>query len=437
MKKALCTLLCAASLAATSSGVLGADVTVDSSTLLGMSRRDISGASKETLVPATQFLGITADKLADGNLSLHLSGWGRADLADKSFNNDTSTGSLTYGYLQYRFNPAANVRAGRLFVHEGIVNEQIDGISARTDLPMGFGLSAFGGATVHTAHISAENSDGKGDTLYGGRANYRYKGLLEIGLSGVYESAAPTLVTHPAGNYRRVGGDIWITPVKSIDIIGHSSYNPETQKVAEHSYLLNVKPVQHLVLTGEFNQYRDQSYLYAWTMFSATLLNPSDKSSSAGLSASYAINKNLEAIADYKHYSREFGSADRCGGEARVNYKDNSIRGGFGYHYLNAGEGFAIGTNPSASYHELRCYAMRDTKSYFTAIDLLGDFFKEKIYNESSAWEATASLGYHFTPALALSGDVSYGRNPQFTEEAKALLRLTYNMTYTGTGGKK
>jgi hypothetical protein len=167
------------------------------------------------------------------------------------------------------------------------------------------------------------------------------------------------------------------------------------------------------------------------------VLNPTDKSSTAGLIVSYEVSKNLELAADYKHYSREFGSADRFGGEARVNYKDNSIRGGLAYHYLNAGEGFAITPNTSASYHELRCYAMRDTKSYFTAIDLLGDFFKEKVYNENSAWEATASLGYHFTPALALSGDVSYGRNPQFTEEAKALLRLTYNMTYTGIGGKK
>ena len=438
MKKAFCTLLCAVSLATTSSGVLAADVTVDSSTLLGISRRDVSGTSKETLLPATQFLGLTADKLADGNLSLNLYGWGRADLADKSYNNDKNSGSLTYGYLQYRFNQAgANIRAGRHFIREGIANEQIDGLSARTDLPLGFGLSAFGGATVHTTHLSSENSDGKGDTLYGGRANYRYKGLLEIGLSGVYESAAPTLVTHTAGNYRRAGADIWITPIKQIDLIGHSSYNPETKQIAEHTYLLNIKPIQHLVLTGEYNQHREQSYLYTWAMFSAATLNPNDKSSSAGGSASYEITKNLEIAADYKHYTREFGSADRLGGDARVNYKDNTIRGGIAYHYLNAGQGFAIGTNQSASYHELRCYAMQDTKSYFAALDLLGDFFKEKIYDKNSAWEATASLGYHLTPALALSGDISYGRNPQFTEETKGLLRLTYNMTYTGIGGKK
>jgi len=438
MKKRYCGFLCCFALFIIPSGVLAADITVDSATLLGIGKRDISGAAKETLLPATQFLGLTADKLADGNLSLHLYGWGRADLSDRSYNNDRYSGSLTYGYLKYGFTHAgASIRAGRFFVREGIVNEQIDGISARTDLPFGFGLSAFGGATVHTAHISRETSDGKGDTLYGGRANYRYKGMLEIGLSGVYESAAPALATHTAGDYRRVGGDIWFTPFTSVDLIGHSSYNPETQKFAEHSYMLTAKPAKQLVLTGKFNQYRDQSYLYAWTMYSASALNPNDKSSSVGLSAAYEINKNFEAVADYTHYTREFGSADRYGGDARVNFSGNTVRGGLGYHYLNAGEDFAIGANPSASYHELRCYAMQDTKTYFAAVDLLGDFFKEQIYNERSAWEASASLGYHITPALALSGDFSYGRNPQFVEDVKGLLRLTYNMTYTGIGGNK
>ncbi len=437
MRMNVCRLLSAAFLL-TMPAAAFADTSINSTTIFRYYQDEHSGFSKKELAPATQFLGIDVDKLGDGNLSAHLYGWGRLDLADKSYNNDKVDGSLTYGYLQYHFNQAnANIRAGRQFIHEGIANEQIDGISARTDLPMGFGLSVFGGATVHTTHISGENSDGKGDVLSGGRVNYRYNGLLEVGLSGVYESAAPTLITRTAGDYRRIGADIWVTPFKSVDIIGHSSYNPETEHFAEHSYLLNVKPIKHLVLTGEFNQHREQSYLYAWTMFSAAALNPNDKSSSVGLSASYEINKNLEISGDYKHYTREFGSADRFGGEARVNYKDNTIRGGIGYHYLDAGQGFAIGTTPSASYHELRCYAMHDTKGYFAAIDVLGDFFKDKIYNENSAWEAKTSLGYHLTPALALSGDFSYGRNPQFTEEAKALLRLTYNITYPGIGGNK
>ena len=440
MKKTCCTLLCAASLAATPLGVLAADVTVDSSTLFSYGKRDVSGGSRQTLAPATQFLGLTADKLADGNLSLHLYGWGRADLADNSFNNNSSDGSLTYGYLQYRFNQAgASIRAGRHFIHEGIVNEQIDGVSFRTDLPLGFGLSAFGGATVHTTDLSGQNNDGKGDFLYGGRINYRYKGLLDIGFSAVSEGSAPTSTVANRTNvdYTRIGGDIWITPFATVDIIGQSSYNTETSKMANHSYLINYKPIQKLVLTGEYNHYSDSSYRFPWASTSTALLNPNDKSSTAGLITSYEISKNLEASLDYKHYTREFGSADRFGGDLRIKYKDNSIRGGFGYHYLDAGQGFAITPYTSGSYQELRCYVMQDTKSYFGAVDVLGQFFKDDIYNESSAWEAIASLGYHITPALALSGDISYGRNPQFTEEVKGLLRLTYNMTYNGTGGKK
>lgn len=439
MKKVCCALICALSLVATSSGALADDVTVDSTTLFGIAQRDVSGGSKETLLPATQFLGLTVEKIGNNsNLSFHSSGWGRADLADRSFNGDKAAGSLTYGYFQYRPGQgSANVRAGRHFIREGIINEQIDGISGRADLPMGFGVSAFAGATVHTAHLAGENNDGKGDSISGGRATYRRGGLLEVGLSGVYESAAPKLASHTPGNYRRVGADLWLTPLKTIDFIGHSSYNPETSRFAEHSYLVNVKQFKNLVLTGEYNQHNERSYLYSWTMFSAAALNPNDKSSSVGLGASYEVNKNLETSLDYKHYTRDFGSADRFGGDVRVNYKDNTIRGGFSYHYLNAGQDFALSGNPSASYHELRCYVMRDTKSYFAALDILGDFFTDAIYNQKSAWETTASLGYHFTPALALSGDLNYGRNPQFSEEIKALLRLTYNMTYSGIGGKK
>jgi hypothetical protein len=439
MKKARCALLSLLSVAALSSAAFADDITVDSSTLFGIGQRDVSGGSKETLLPATEFLGLSVEKIGNNsNLSFHSSGWGRLDLADKSFNNDKASGSLTYGYFQYRPSQgSSSVRLGRHFIREGIINEQVDGISGRADLPMGFGLSAFTGATVHTAHLAGENSDGKGDSISGGRVTYRQGGLLEIGFSGVYESDAPKLVSHTPGNYRRVGADLWLTPIKTIDIIGHSSYNPETSHFAEHSYLVNYKPIQKLVLTGEYNQHNERSYLYSWTMFSAAALNPNDKSSSTGLNASYEINKNLETSLDYKHYSRDFGSADRFGFDTRVNYKDNTIRGGFGYHYLNAGQNFALSGNPSASYHELRCYLMRDTKTYFAALDILGDIFKDKIYNESSAWETTASLGYHFNPALALSGDLTYGRNPQFTEEIRALLRLTYNMTYTGIGGKK
>jgi len=438
MKKTLCSLLPALSLLVFSSAVSAADVSLDANTIFRIEQRDIGGSNKQDIMPATQFLGLDVDRLADGNLSLHFYGWGRVDLADKSYNNDKADGSLTYGYLQYRFKQAnTDIRAGRFFVREGIVAEQVDGASVHGELPLGFGISAFGGATVHTKHLYGENSDGKGDTVFGGRVNYRYKGLLELGVSGVYEGEAPRMTNYTNANHRLMGMDLWLSPVRMVEVMGHSSYNTETRTTAEHSYLLNIKPIKNLVISAEFNEQREKSYLYAWTMFSGAALNPREKSRSTGGSISYNFNKNVELAADYKHYTRDLGNADRYGADVRLNLLNNSVRGGLGYHYLRAGSGFAIGTNPSASYHELRAYALHDTKTYFAALDVIDYIFKDKIYSESSAWEASISLGYHITPALAVSGDFSYGRNPQFIEDGRGLIRLTYNMTNDGKGGKK
>jgi hypothetical protein len=268
--------------------------------------------------------------------------------------------------------------------------------------------------------------------------NYRYKGVLELGASGQYETNAPTLINFPSVNHRLVGGDVWFSPHKSVEIMGHTSYNIETKGVAENTYLVNVKPLHHLVLTGEYNEHRERNYLYSWTLFSGAALDPAERSRSLGGSASYGISKAVEVAADYKRYTRGIGNADRYGADIKLSFLDNTVRSGLAYHYLRAGKEFAISGTPSASYHELRGYVMHDTKTYFAAVDVIGFIFKEKVFDEKAAWEAMASLGYHLTPALAVSGDFSYGRNPQFTEEAKGLVRLTYNnMFFESKGGKK
>ena len=438
MKKSLCNLFSAALLLALSSTVASAETLLESTTILKIESRDVSGFKKLDIWPATQFLGLEANKLADGNLSLHLYGWGRVDLFDKSYNNDTIDGSLTYGYLQYRSkNANADLRLGRFFIHEGIINEQVDGLSVQSDLPYGFGITAFGGANVHSRHLFGETSDGKGDGIMGGRLNYRYRGKLELGFSGIYESTAPTLINFSNADHRLLGGDIWFSPHRMITLAGHTSYNTETRTASDHFYQLTVNPVKELVLTAFFNEQRDRSYFYGWSMLSGASLNPSDKSRSIGGSATYTISKLFEVTGDYKHYTRELGAADRFGGDARLNLVGNTIRGGVAYHYLRADNGFALSGTNSASYHELRAYLMLDTKSFFGAVDGIDYIFKDRIYNVKSAWEATGSLGYHITPNLALSGDISYGRNPEFTEELRGLLRLTYTTDFIGKGGSK
>lgn len=447
MKRTLCRVFSAVSLLGLPALVGAAETSVDSTTILRIEQSD-NGSQKDTLLPATEFLSLDATRLADGNLSFHFYGWGRADLAEKSFvDTGRTAGSLTYGYLQYRFKQAnADIRLGRQLIHDGINNEQIDGLSMHSDLPYGFGISAFGGANVHTRHVNGENSDGKGDGIAGGRLNYRLGGMLELGVSGVYESKAPTLIQHTAGNHRLIGGDVWFSPHKVLEVLGHTTYNTETSHVAEHSYLVNLKPMQRLVVSGEFNEQNDRSYQYAWAMFSGNalnnspngpLLNSADTSRNYGGRASYQIAKLVELSGDYKHYRRAIGNANRYGGDLKMGFIENMLRAGASYHYLDASPNFAIPSVPTGSYHEMRAWGMYDSKSFLAAVDFIDYLFKERISNEKQAWEVVGSLGYHLTPQLFLSGDISYGRNPYFTEETRGLVRLTYNTTFSTAGGKK
>lgn len=448
MKKALTRLLASVSLMALPAAA-HAGATVESTTLLRFSQDSRTGFSDRSLAPATSFLGLDADKLADGNLSAHFLGWGRADLLDKSFNDNQADGSLTYGYLQYRFGVAnAQARAGRFFVHEGIINEQVDGVSARTDLPYGFGISTFAGANVHNARIPGTASDGKGDGIFGARANYRYGGTFEIGLAGVYETAAPTMadpnLAERFGNHRVIGGDLWYSPFSMVQLMARTSFNTETGRWAEQGYLLTVKPLKDLTVTGEFNDYQDRDYFYSSALFAAmpSMINGNNlnqESRTLGGSASYQLNPKFELTGDIKHYTRDIGKADRFGGELRFTLPEGAVRAGLGYHYLRTSPEFAVipTSTASGSFHEARAYVMRDTKSYFASLDMIDYIFKRAVEDKKSALEFYGSLGYHLTPSLALSGDLSYGSNPLNSDELKGLIRLSYSMKIAGKGDTK
>ncbi|MBL0311810.1 MAG: hypothetical protein IPP78_03655 [Holophagaceae bacterium] len=60
------------------------EVNVYSTTMAQVWKQETPGFDKATYTPATQFLGIDATKLGSDALSLHLYGWGMADLADQS-----------------------------------------------------------------------------------------------------------------------------------------------------------------------------------------------------------------------------------------------------------------------------------------------------------------------------------------------------------------
>ena len=65
-------LIAACFLLALPGAALSAEISVDATSIVRFEQRADQGVTKKDIIPATQFLGLDAAKLADGNLSLHL-----------------------------------------------------------------------------------------------------------------------------------------------------------------------------------------------------------------------------------------------------------------------------------------------------------------------------------------------------------------------------
>lgn len=415
--------------------VRGAEMGVNSTTLIRIEQRAFPGLARQTLVPATEFIGADMEKLGDGNLSFHLYGWGRADLTDRSTSGGTTDGDLAHGYLKYRF-PTANreIRAGRIFVREGVAIEPIDGVSARADLKSGLTLALFGGVPVRLDR----EGDGKGDYIAGGRGGYRLGGLLELGVSGLHEGG---ITPDPAGgtgsDRQLVGGDIWALPHPVIELNGHTYYNAATDGLAEHSYLVAVRPHGSLTVSGSYNEVRFRNFFANSTIRS--LFNPdtNGEQRSYGGRVTWLYSAPLEVSVDYRRRNRSgasggtaHGNSHRFGGELRLTLLYKQLRSGLSYHRGDGAGGFN-------SYHELRGYGLYDAGPWVASLDVIAQIYGNAVFNRKEALEVIASAGYRLLAELALSGEIIYASNPRLDDEVRGVLRLTYNYAYTGKGAKK
>jgi hypothetical protein len=416
-------------------------------TLLRFSQQTTPGFDKQNLMPLTQYLGLTASGLADGNLSLNFYGWGRVDLGDQSSIDGTSDSNVSSAYLRYLF-PKANgeIRAGRFQLLEGVARENIDGILAAADLPAGFRIAVFGGAP---SDIGLQN-DSRGSWLAGSRVSLNFAGRSELGISYLYagdstsQDYSPGTLRTVADRRELVGGDIWLSPITALTISGRTTYNTVTSGVAEHDYTIAVKPAKNLTITGNYAE-RNTKDLYSGTNL-PFLFKPdsSDKITNVGGAVIITAGKPLTLTLDYRHTERDsYVNTDRFGGEIRL-AAEKLVSGGAGYHRVSAGEAPAIGTsNPlyDPSYHEARGWFLLDYGAFNASLNAIGHFYDDSgnpdLNGKSHTYEITASAGFRPIPQMSISGDVSYGETAFNTSEYKGLVRVEFNAMTSVKGGSK
>jgi len=438
----------------------GTEVGVYGTTLAQLWKQDLPGFDKSTFAPATQFLGIDATQMGDENLSMHLFGWGRTDLADQSRPGSKGSGDLSSAYLRYRFSKAnAELKLGRFAVTEGIANELVDGLAGRADLRGGFAFSFFGGKpVVYKTLPPAEQAEyeKQRNLLAGGRLSLRLPRLMEFGISYVQDGKAPVLdplLPAPTDYSRKfVGGDIRIAPHPFFELSGRSMYNAaprkdpstttEDSRLAEHDYSLRLKFSRLVSLSGTFTERNFREYFAGTTLPSLFRQLENDKHRGYGGSLTLGDLQSFSLVADYRHTHREtYGDANRFGGDLRWSLGERKLQSGVGYHRVTAADVPLVGAKIPAfglSHHELRAWLLHEGGKYAVSLDGIqhryDDPHNPSLNGRTSVYEVIGSLGFRPTKALSISGDVSVGANAQFQNEVRGLLRVEFHF---GLGGSQ
>ena len=402
-----------------------ADITLSSKTYLLFFEREIPGIEKQQFAPLYEYLSADARKLGGTPVSFHFYGWGRTDLGDESANGRT-TGELGSAYLQY-LHPTGNAEArlGRFFLTEGAAFEIMDGIFLKARSSIGLGVSVFGGVPVEATITSTE----KGDSIYGGRIFYARPGFVELGVSYLQEKGP-----FQGEDRKEIGGDLWLRPVRMIELIGRATYNDATGAMGYQRYLARLTPIAKVDLSIGYEEYKYKDYFQ--TALNPAFLFPSvdnnDKVQSVFAVIDWEVVKNITVTLggkNIRHDRDAIGDATR--GELGVKYSYNNRKDAAG---LSAA--LVSADRDENEYQEYRGYATYSPAKWRFSLDALTQRYKRAITGTKNAYQVVGFVGYQLLEILQLSGDLTYTKSPRFDEDYAGLIRVSL-LFGAGTGGKK
>jgi len=367
------------------------------------------------LYPLYEYLNMSlSKKLEDGaSLSMHLGAWGRVDLADKTTSEYTDS-DLQYGFLSYR--GAKNnsvINLGRQFVIEGVAAEKVDGLYVRNDFNGGITAAAFVGAPV-----ASETDSGVANLVYGARISHSNPKYYTIGLSFLKNEK------DNGAQYREEEGiDLWFHPIRQFDLVGRSSYNSITNDWMEHTYTMTITPADPVRITAGVSaiNYRDYMHTITTNALRPTnfTVNPNTSLITSNVGISCRVLKNLTIAADYKNYDYDTeNTSDYYGGKVDFSLQDGFIAGA-AFHHM-------VGDTDRLRYYETRLYALKKMKQLEMSADLTNVRYEERINGVRNSLSITGSVGYAIKENLKLVGDLEYSENPEFNNELRGLVKLTY-----------
>ncbi|HSD20351.1 MAG TPA: hypothetical protein VLC54_09950 [Anaeromyxobacter sp.] len=413
-------------------------VDVSSTTLLTVGEQTRGGVRGETpelvtVAPAYEILNIAARDVTNPiarDLQLVISTWGSYELADRRWDNGTSsdvTGDVVTGYLSGRLlDDVLTLRLGRAHVMTGVARMiQLDGGEAIVTLPYGVRFSGYAGVPVSQRFTSRSGvrswNPVAGDLAYGGRAAWYYAMPGYAG-RGLDVGASANVVQNDGDPVRQeVGADFRLQPLaRNLTVSGFGAFSLYDERFSEGNLAVSYTILPPLHLTADWRYTAPDLFLSRSSILSVF---SAENRNDFGGGVRYELTKELEVGADY-HLAIEPGEdGDYYGhlAQASLEWERGRTKAGAEVFYLDNLENGYVGG---------RLFGRQDYGRYFAAADVLGHFFREQINDEDFSISGTLSAGVDLVKGFSAVVAGRAGMNPFLEQTYDVMAKLVYNQTY-------
>jgi hypothetical protein len=409
-------------------GAARADTVRASSTTMLLARQDFRDGSTITAVPVYELIDVDASDVHTryADFEVALSTWGSIDLADKRFwQNGASvdsrfTGDVNVGFVRADLlNHALTLRLGRQMIADGTSRMvQIDGAAAEVRLPANFGLTGYAGSPVAPRFTTRGGTEVVGNLAAtfttGGRAYWRYPGLLDLGASVV-------MATNGGDPARQdVGVDFKLTPHHLIALTGSGFWSLYEDRIGEAAVAAQVFPIHHLDVTVDYRHVEPDLFL---SRNSILAVFAADKRNDVGGAVHYGGIRFVALDADYHYLIEDAGHGHwaRLKGTAHPSVSSTA---GVELSYLKNAASVDNGYKQARLFGAVELYKVTGT------LDLNGYFYDGAINGEKKSLLATATIAYPLWRGWRATLAGSAGTTPYMESQFDLMAKLVYDQIY-------
>lgn len=386
-----------------------------SQTTLRAFERDTTEGEGNPVLPLYQYLQLDYGDAEEGGWSAHAYGWGRYDLADSAYFEDTADGNILYGYLEYR-KPYSDffVNLGRQHILSGAINDSVDGLQLGAGFREVLSAQVFGGVTARTEETST-------DITYGGRLAFHPQPPYILGFSYQYtdleEDAEQKAAVDVSFNWSH-----WLT------FQGLSSYNLESEGWREHSYAavlrysdFSIEPIyQFFSYRDYFGSGEEENNLFNF------LKDSDEELTIVGGDIQWQGMAPVRVAARYNHYTYHLRQED-AGYYAGLLSVDTP-----GGSQIGAEAGRMDGETADNAYSLYRAYFFWNApfdlrESTFISGDGMYQDYDAPVFDRDNATNYSLSAGMRFfDDALEVKLTGYYSQDPYFDEDIEGVFTLNY-----------